>query len=119
MLLKKKGVVMKLSAISASLGFKRRLPELEEGYTWKKDYGCPECGLYPARGLERAPEEDKFELIGYGERMKSASFPQYESDSEPRSERPDWDNQDDDCPIGYHVDYTNDYRKIYVPNNKR
>lgn len=109
---------MKLSAISASLGFKRRLPELEEGYTWKKDHGCPECGLYPARGLERAPEEDKFELIGYGERMKSASFPQYGNDFY-SEDRTDYNSQDDDCPIGYHVDYTNDYRKIYVPNNKR
>lgn len=86
---------MNSNSISAT-NFKGTLPKLEEGYTWAKDNGCPECGLYPRMQLERTPKEDTFEI--------SFKIPK--------------GVVQDVCPEGYHPEYTYDNRKIFVPNYK-
>lgn len=87
---------MNLSAINSALGFGRganSLPKLPDDQEWACDNGVD--GPYPRKKLERTPKTDAFE---------HCECPQCETlyRDEPRP--------------GYHFDYTEDNRRIEVPN---
>lgn len=87
---------MNLSTIRANFAF-GKLPELGDGHEWAKDPGCHEGGLYPRSKFERTPVADEFRRP---ETIKVIC------------------KEPDDCPEGYHVDYTDDNRRIFVSNHK-